>query len=725
MNDNSFQVYLNSTLMLIQTLVVKSEYTANRINERLTDLQSYPVTEDPRTWKYYMNLAGEYHPTDAMMQVISSDNRQLIDFTIENLNRHPNTRRDYQFGSRQYSELLEQYPNQEDVILGVLYPVNKEAAIAAPDHKILGYPVGLIEPNEYTLVEELQQWTELYFKRYYNNQYTITDSLYYGVVLSMYYMNLLPAILTCRLRRHKTVEAHSFYVKQYLASHSSMGEYHPFMTLKQAHHFYRNIRYYQRHPGSNENFMKLIDALMTERQIPIAKFSMRHDTTDMEEEIYPKVMFKKTDLTRIPTAGTPEYINTPTFLAKEIPEAFENEQEIAFTGSMIDQELKDTPANVVQTKLLESAMIDYSSAFTYSLESVQVAHWLQFAATGLYASIINVANPLTAERIIIDAKEAYVLAIYCMLKSYNFEPNEIPLLAAERVLRYPLPSDDDLRSVVDMRYINDFTWDTFKDSIVRVEEMISIDAFYETTTRIHRKANFQRDLVAYQEGMHHRSQTFMLVSRLYGDEYHYLAPKGTTFGEWLSARSLDFGRLNAEEFAHLYASIIKAVLGKELNTTPSMRNVQKAMARALKSLSSYSIQISTQIADDETIMTDLPSLRVGDQNVDAEHLTKLPLGYTEIFSQKLDGENHVELAFTSFDSILSRHADGETSHYLDLQNGPFASSRGLVLENKFNISRVEFSVVNKPDTTGTRLPPILGMGDYMLLTEEQKRSLFE
>lgn len=726
MSDNSFQVYQNNVLTLAQTLVVKSEYVAQRINDRLFQFLEYESDPDrPDTWKYYMNLAGEYHPTDTVMTVVSSDNLEEIEFNKANLLRHKNTARDYQHGTRQYGELLEKYPGQEDVILGILYPVDKATAIAAPDHKILGYPEKLVERNEYTLIEELQKWTDIYFKRYYNWQYTISDSLYYSVVLSMYHMNLVPAIMTARLKKHKTIEAHSFYVAQYLASHSDLGKYHPFMTLEQAMHFYRNIRYYQRHPGANETLNKLIDALMTKRFLPMASYSMRHDTEHQTDDIYPVIEFKRTDMTKIPSAGAPEYINIDTFLAKEVPEAPGNDEEIAYATPLINQFLKDSPSNVVQTKLLESAMIDYTGAQTYKLEDIQVAHWLFYSQLGLYSAIVNVPNPKTSERIVLTVKDAYILAVYAMYRSYDVDPDVIPLMGAQRVQRYPIPSDADIKSIVDMKYVDDFSWNAAKTFVNEAESMISIDAFYAKAVELHRSANYQRNLVSYQEGMHERGEVYKLIERYWCDKAIRVAPVDETFHQWLFARNLNFDTLDRGEFEMLFESLVAAAIGKSLTTAPSLRNVQKAMAAALKDLSSYTIQVVTKMADDETIMTDLPSVRIGNQDVTAVGHEHLIVGDYDVYSQQVAATNLESMPNNIFSDVMSHEVKAKTSNYIDLQNGPHSPFRGQFTHHRFMMSRFEVTALNKPDTSGTNLQPILGMDFFMTMTDDQKASLFE
>jgi hypothetical protein len=497
------------------------------------------------------------------------------------------------------------------------------------------------------------------------------------------------------------------------------------MTLEQAMHFYRDIRYYQRHAGMNQTLDQLVDALMTKRFLPIADYTMRHDTTTQVDDIYPAITFKRTDMTSIPSAGTPEFINTDTFLAKEVPEAADNSDEISYASPMIQQFLMDSPSNVVQTKVLESAMIDYTGAQTYGLEGIQVNHWLYYASLGRYTAVINVSNPKTSERIVLTVKDAYVLATYCMFKSFEITPDVIPLLCAERVQRYPIPPDTDLKSIVDMKYVDDFSWNTAKEFVSEVDDMISIDAFYEKTSELYKSANFQRNLISYQEGMHERCEVYKLVERYWCDAYVYLEDKTLTYTDWLFSRNLNFDTLDRDEFELLYQSIVAAAIGSTLSTTPSLRNVQKAMTAALKSLSSYTIQVVSQMADDQTIMTDLPSVRVGDQLVSGTSHEYVRIGDMEVLSQAVSASNMDNLPINIFSDVMSHKVTGTGKLYMNLYNGPHEPDRGAFYQHYFPISRIDVGVVNKPDVTGTNLQPLLGMEYYMALTADEKNAIFQ
>ena len=258
-NDNYYKVYIDNCTQLASTIIIKSQDSVDGLNAYAHDQFLLNDTVDvdlnlPNKFKYYLNISGQYHPLDTMMKVVSIDTLQTIDFTLENLLLNPATAVAYQYGSRQYQVLLSQYPNQELLIKGILYPVDINTAINAPDGTILGYPPNLVEDNEYSLISNLQTWINGFKLRWNNVQYGTSDVLYPATALGIMYLNILPAILTFRLQACKTNEAHSFHVRQYLASHNLLNNYIDNMSLEQTLFFYRNISYIERNSGKRAIF---------------------------------------------------------------------------------------------------------------------------------------------------------------------------------------------------------------------------------------------------------------------------------------------------------------------------------------------------------------------------------------------------------------------------------------------------------------------------------------
>ena len=219
-----YQIYHESVVRLAATLVVKDEATCNHINNRLSYF-GYQIDEGRHeTWKYYLNLAGKYHASDKMMTVTSMDTQEEIEFTVENMDIHRATWREYQYGSRYYKELITKYPNQKMLILGILNPVNIDTAIAAPDHSILYYDRTLVESRETNLIPKLQDWINGQFIRWANEDYRINNSLFIAARLAIIGMGTPSQIKSIRLENAKTNMAHSYHIRRYLASFGPLDQ---------------------------------------------------------------------------------------------------------------------------------------------------------------------------------------------------------------------------------------------------------------------------------------------------------------------------------------------------------------------------------------------------------------------------------------------------------------------------------------------------------------------
>lgn len=498
--NNRFQIYTDQIMDLAETVVIKSEYSAKGLNRLMAAKHGESaVSYDKRNWKYYKNISGEYYMPgveDQLMYVVSLDQPEIpnpsgpgfienkIVLNKTNLTQHTATKKAYQYGTRSYKELVERYPNQEQLILGILYPVDVDKAVNADDGDILGVPPGLIEFNEYTLLDDLQKWVKRYHIRWTNDSFTMTDPMYKATNLAQLYAALPSVIYNLRLERCKTKEAHSFHVFQYLASHGLNEYYLTFLTTKQAHWLYRNIRYIEIHSGHTDTFEWLIENILTERNLPIAEYRMKHNvgfmdnldsinnvsndyytvSTDMvyetrvkaagEQLLDPVIEYKRIPLNLGFNPDSREYATTIGLLTKENPLARDNpkywlEEHLPKTEGKMQNSL----SNTVKTKVLESSAVDYSGAAIHTLEEILLNHWGYLANRNIYNAYVTVTDPRTGTKMVLSAKEAFVFYTYVLCGSIGITLDEIPQWPALRVVREPKTSLAELRSVTNSKFI--------------------------------------------------------------------------------------------------------------------------------------------------------------------------------------------------------------------------------------------------------------------------------
>lgn len=729
MSSNNYQIYANQTLQLASTIVIKSSYSAEAINLGLIGASGglSSVDPDPSTWKYYLNLAGQYHESDEVMTVRSMDTLEEIVFNKENLKINTATARAYQYGTRQYAELVAQYPEQEQLILGILYPVDLQTAIDAPDGQILSFPPNLVEENEYDLIERLQEWVFYFKKRWYINAFDLTDDLHHATHLGIMYLLLVQAIHVFRLEACNTNQAHSFHVKSYLGSHGYLDTYVDSLTTKQALYFYRNIAYIERNVGKRDTFDTLTDHIMTERSIPLAEYTMKHDTSVQPEAMHSAVVFRKKQLNLGIELDPSNSTTVKQLLTRQLKLAPGNAEAMVDAQEAIKTVMENSLSNVVATKTLESSMIDETNSTPWNLNDVLFNEWLDLSDRHLYTAYINIENPVTGVRFPLIAKEAFILAMYAYAKTLDQTLVTIPFAYANHVQRIASaidptgPTVDDIYSVVDQRLVPRDVAESALSIQPTIRGQISIDGFYNQCTLINTAIQAQRFLTAQQQNYMRRGMVQSMCSRIYCDRVIELAPAGTRYDDWLSDRSINFDDFKRSDFELLYQGIVSQATGIALHPTQSLKELQAAMVRMFTQLSSYGIQVIAEINDSTIRKVDWPGVRLGKVSGKLFAELKFPDIASRVIRNvtKVKPKINVDMTTLAAPNLTTKSRFKlHTSTQLKTEHG----GSGIKIRMRSNIPRVK---VTGP--TVTNLPrgwvPFIGIENILALTPEQLASI--
>jgi hypothetical protein len=609
-----YDIYLRKVLDLAHTLVIKSRASADAINTSLVEKGLEVSDNDPTTWKYYLNLAGRYHATDRLMQVTSLDTLQTIDFTRENLQDHRTTYREYAFGSRFYNELVNRFPEQEMLIRGILDPVDMATAIAAPDGRILHHEASLVEDNETNLIPQLSHWCEAFMVRWNVPAFTHTDSLYAASQLAVLFQQIPLKILNIRLANCHTPYAHSFHIREYLASNGRLDVYVDHLNKAQMLWLYRNIKYLHRNAGKHATFELLVENILTKRGLPLAEWSMRHNLRDQLAEVYPDIEFARRQLNLGAHSAGSDTATVTELLNKEQPAAKGNPRVQPEAEQVITRTMENSISNRLSTKVLESSVLDMTDATVYTRSDCLLNHWLYLAAADQYKAVVVVENPKTGDTLTLTARDAFVVFIYAYNKARGLTLPNIPMFDAQFVRRQPTPSKAKLQSLVEARLVSDEIINAALDALTPLKSYISTIAFYEAMLQVHATQLFHRALYVTQEHMHARAQVEVLVSHLYADIPCDI-DAGQSYATWFAERGLDIPTFTTLEADLLATSLLSAATGADLKATQSLKEMQAAMLRLMAQLSSYSVQYLQSINSDPIRVVEWPAIRVGDEHV--------------------------------------------------------------------------------------------------------------
>ncbi len=611
MSSMHYNVFLKEVFGLAATLTIKSEATANALNDHLTS-RGLPVEElNPRTWKYYLNLSGQYHATDQKMVVRSSDTGEDILFSVENLAEHRTTAGDYAYGSKKYRDLLSRFPEQQELILGILNPVNINEAIAADDHSILYYDKKLVEEQEVNLIPKLQAWINAVFHRWYVSNFSLYADLHDAAFLTILYAHIPQTVLNIRVENCKTEMAHSYHIREYLDSFGDLGKYFDYMTWKQKLFFYRNLRYLNTHAGRWETFDLLTERVFTDRRFPLSEFAIQHQDANIVEDLVPQVQMLRRSINGYESELGSDIQSVREVLTLEDSLATQNlevkdDSELAITTSM-----RLSKFSALETKVLESSMVDRTGSGGVSLEDMIVNHWPYLAKMGRYNTLVNFIHPTTGEDVNLNAYDAFLLYLYAYSKAASNELVDVPTVGCWCVRRVPLPTKMELRKYVTRDAVPDYFLDEALRDNPEITNVISPITFYELVQKIHARYGLHEDLYRYQEDMYTNGEVELMVGRFYHD--HYIVPEQeTSYTQWLSSRNLDFSLLNEDQFYTLAMEIYTKATGYVADDTQKLSEIHSAHVNMMAQLSTYSVQFVHNSNSNELVELRWKALRGGD-----------------------------------------------------------------------------------------------------------------
>lgn len=612
MQNSYYAIYVNDIIAFSRTLVIKFSDVADTVNQALRDI-GYTVDEtQPQTWRYYQHLAGVYHPMDTEMTVRSVDTLETIAFTKENLAIHRATAREYRPGTRYYNDLIQRYPNQADLIHGIITPVDIDIAIAAAEGDILGYDATYIGTNETNLITNLQGWIHRYVGRWHNRQYCLADTLYLPAFLGTFYLQLPNVIQTLRLENAKTQYAHHFHIRSYLASNGGLDRFMPYMTTKQQLWLYRNIRYLRRHVGQQQIFDLLVDNLLTPRGIPLAEYRLRHNVEELPESLYPSVEMWKYPINFGYNQTGIDVSTVYTILDKERGLARFNGDVQETTETTIIENVQSGAESTLPTKVLESEVIDRSNSGVRSVESVLINEWTYLATHGRYTTYVNIPNPGTGEYLNVSAHDALMIAFYAFWKARGITYDTFPSLIAYDVLRDPLPTTLELRKFAPRHYISDDFVAALTDRITPLGEYITVDDFHQACRQLHQEYIDGWRLYSFQEHMKIRGYAEQLFRRHFMHVRCPLTETPVNPEVWLTDKGYGIADLDTLNLEQLYTDAVNAATGLDTANPQSLKAVQNAMLELMGELTSYSIQFLRTVNISDYLYTAVPATRVGD-----------------------------------------------------------------------------------------------------------------
>lgn len=433
----SIDNYIKHTIMLTNSLVIKSLGSALAMNKGVVQKYGKAASRDKSTWRYYLNLAGQKHFTNNDVKVYVIETSKKESLSKELLDNYPMTRKELRNGGAYYDDLINEYPDDRLFIHGCLYPVDIETAVKAKDGTILAYNEDYVEEAEHSLIKELNDFTTHFFHRWYIKEYTLVDELYMAAFLGTLYAAIPPKILNIRLGKIMTPEVHSFHMEHFFRSNLDIWDAVQILSPASRMWLYKNIRYLRNNIGKNSTFNTVIEKIFSANSIGLGSYVIRtNDVTPnyngrnigikeipVTESIYtrPANLLSGTKLNAYYAADNNKSMDTSTVINLELntlkinklnQEPTERDKFIITNATAsVDEAVIDKQ----DTKIIELSSSKLFKMYGSDIYKVILDHWVYFVQNNLVEYSIEYIDPNTNNIFIVSPRVALLIMLKYLL----------------------------------------------------------------------------------------------------------------------------------------------------------------------------------------------------------------------------------------------------------------------------------------------------------------------
>lgn len=654
MSVDMYGLYREETVRLSGTLIIGHRMVAEAINLGLVEL-GYEVAEyDEYSWRYYKNLAGNYHQADN--DYIRTRNLELypnadpsylpyILITIAGLSgpyQIPLTRdqvfgplgnlsiaTEYSTGSRSLEVLYTLYPEAENLIRGIFYPVDIDVAVRSEDGCILycgGYvrkflgndPEAsyfieseyksdifkpLIEENEVELLSLLEQWIKNIFYRWVVSDYATVNPYYFPLCLAMIYALLPSKIMEIRLEFVRTSKVHSYHISEFLASIGNLGGLVNIIPKKDIIYVYRNYPDLIDRKETEGLLIDLVTEFLGSVKIPAVTYNVEHNTVNYVNQ-KPLPVVRKNEYVNGELAPK-EIVEIEYLIEKELPLAPLNPYDIDNKTKDIIDLVASAGGDSMTTKVVESKIQAVGDHLSITLVDLLISAWIYTSSTGQYGASIFIDDPTNGESVAVTPATALVLATYCYVKGHtDAEITFIPSFFA-RVL----PKVESFTPVGKSVYPTDVYMADKYAGRVLLEDMARISGTYRMAYDYFSPKGFYEDVTRAFEELGRKEyifsgQTVSMTRAVYQhacSQYYWLnnvvnlPVTGRKYDDFILTTGINLKGLPKEVYRSLFNDLVKKATGNAEDSEERAKALMGAAMSVMKHFTGYSVQYLSEV----------------------------------------------------------------------------------------------------------------------------------
>ena len=612
--------YFGDNIRLVKSLVITSLDTALHINNELIGLYGGNIVNDDKTtWKYYLNMCGEYHSVDHPIKINIIEDDSIKVLNKDTLKNYPLTRNTLlEFGDY-YEDILKANSNDELLIKGMLYNVNINEAIESKDGTIVAYSNRYIEEQEYNLIPEINKYTVNFFYRWNIGQYRIIDNLYIPALLATLYTKLVLKINNIRLSNSMSSYVHSFFINEFFKSNYGIDVDVKVLSKNTQFWLYKNLKYIRKYIGQNKTLDLLIEKILTDNGISIAEVKLMNllpDQNNINVEDIHKPIYDKRINRFISSKRNDQYLygntdneSSDVILMKELNSKFiDNDLIIKDAGSYngrFNSKLDTNRLYEQKTKLFKlKKNIDDTIVHRLDFKTV-LDNWFYTSFTGIFKKRTDYIDGHTGMTYSIDSKQGAFLVIKLLSKLLKLDNPVVPNYVATSIINEEVSVDYLTNGLINRKIITPVA-----AKLMAYKPMLNFylndDSFSKYIKDVNLLNSVLFNLRINSMDMLTSSAIQSMHKRFYSKKVLMFNNGDSTIDDLLLSEGLDYKFSLDYDYKETLKDIVKIFTGFDLYSEDIVDMMDKYI-HLMKTMSSYTIQFM-----DETIVENRAHIKHSD-----------------------------------------------------------------------------------------------------------------
>ena len=648
--------YNKDNILLAKSVTVKLTDIAIAINKGLVKQHGLKISNNPKTWKYYMNLAGMRHETNSpvLVNVLELGEKQLL--SKELLDTYNYTRTELLKYGQTFNNLIDEYPEDIMFIKGCLHPVDMDVAIKAKEGTILSYNHTFVEAPEFSLMRELQVHVYDFLSRWHIKEYTLVEDLYLPVLIGNLYNSIVLKIMNIRLEKTHTNEAHSFHLEHYFRSNLNLWTSISIVNDETKYWLYKNLGWLIRNIGRQEAFDTVIKQILNNNNVGIGRYQLRkpNNKINTKKDIMlptftnTPLIFNNIGLNSYYSTSRNSSITLDTILNKElnlenIKEEDMDTQTRYRNNTIVEtsiEKINNTYRDNQLTKVLEISTYHLFKRHGLDLFKLLLDYFVSLTIDKKINYLAEFVDPNDNQNYILTAENAILFIIKMLLSATGQLDAKIKSIPFDYVL---LRDKEELREVY-KRMFRDGIIDCHLEDLI--EHYPNVGKYCNTSNDVMVLMNEVQEFYSYLWTLDSNTESSIgsanvkMLSNFMtrqGELVFTDDPEGKTIDDLLFERNLKYVITNKFDVVASLSAIIKLFTGVSIDEAAVIKKITSEFKTLVDRLTSYSTQVLNTSEDDEDIFihynnTNIFNSLYGVANITDARLRGLEENYVHIDS---------------------------------------------------------------------------------------------